>query len=130
MKYLTVVVDDRVGLIADISYILSKAKINIESINGVVAVGNKTIITLGVKDFKRAKEVLSNSGYTPIEKDALVLRLEDKPGELSVVAGILKEHKVTINSVSTLSKDKDYTAIAISVDKPKLAKKLLEKYII
>ena len=129
MKYLTVIVEDRVGLIADISYILSKAKINIETIS-VEVVGDKAIITLGINDIKRAQDVLKNSGYHSVEKDAIILKLEDKPGELNKIANLLKDHKITIKNVHMLSRDGKHTALAMIVDKPKSAKKILEEYLV
>jgi len=129
MKYLTIVVDDRVGLIADISYILSKAKINIESIS-VEVVGDKAIISLGIKDLEKAQEVFRNSGYVFTKQNALVLKLLDRPGELNNIAFVLKEKNIKINNVHILSRGETQTIISIVVDKPKTAKKLLEKYLV
>ena len=49
MKSLTIVADDRVGLLSDISYVLGKSKINIESIS-VDVIGNKAVIVLTIKN--------------------------------------------------------------------------------
>jgi len=52
IKQITVVAEDKVGLLADISYILGKAKINIESLS-VEVQGNKCLIDISVKDEAR-----------------------------------------------------------------------------
>ena len=61
MKQMTLIAKDEVGVLADISYILGKARINIESIT-VASVEAKAIITMFVKDEKRAKELLRANG--------------------------------------------------------------------
>lgn len=129
MKYLTIVVDDRVGLIADISYILSKAKINIETIS-VEVVGGKAIVTLGIKDIKRARDVFKNSGYTFTEQNALVIKLIDRPGELSNITALLKEKKVQVKNIHMLSKGVKYTVLVVIVDKPKAAREVLGEYLV
>jgi len=48
MKDITIIAPDKVGLLADISYILGKARVNIESI-AVTSVGGKAVITVLVK---------------------------------------------------------------------------------
>jgi len=54
MHSITIVADDRVGLLADISYILGTTHINIESIS-VSAIGGKAVITLLVKNPEKAE---------------------------------------------------------------------------
>jgi hypothetical protein len=129
MKNIIVVADDRVGLLADISYILGKAKINIESIS-VDVVGGKAVISLTVKDVKKAREILENSGYKITETNALLVKLVDRPGELSKVTSMLAQEQINIENVHMLSRDGKTTILAITVDKPKKAEQLLRDYLI
>lgn len=57
MRTITIVSNDKVGLLADISYVLAKEKVNIESISADVISG-KGIITLTLSDAEKGKEVL------------------------------------------------------------------------
>ncbi|MCX6773186.1 MAG: ACT domain-containing protein [Candidatus Micrarchaeota archaeon] len=59
MKQITIVADDKVGLLADISYILGKARVNIDAIS-VEVHGGKAIISLTFKDDKKAISLLAN----------------------------------------------------------------------
>ncbi|MBI5223028.1 hypothetical protein HY990_01255 [Candidatus Micrarchaeota archaeon] len=129
MKTITIVADDRVGLVADISYILSKSKLNIESIN-VDVVAGKAIITLSIADIVKAKEALESSGYKAEEINAVIVKLPDQPGELNNVTALLSKEKINILNLHMLSKDGRFTVLSLNVDKPKRASKLLEKYLI
>jgi hypothetical protein len=129
VKTLTIVADDKVGLLADISYILAKSKINIDSVN-VDVVAGKAIISLGVPDAVRGKQVVEAAGYKVEEANSVVIKLPDTPGELSGVTNMLAKDGIKIQSVHTLSKDGKTTVIALLVDKPRRATTLLDKYLI
>ena len=129
MKSVTIVSEDKVGLLADISYILGKAKVNIESIS-VDVVAGKAIITLTVRDPVKSKDVLERNGYTVAESNVLVIKLADKPGELSKITNMLAGEDVSIHNVHMLSRDGKNTVLAIVVDKPKKASKMLDEYLI
>ena len=108
MKQITVVVDDKVGLLADISYLLGRSKVNIDAIS-VGVVGGKSIVTLSVKDNKRALEVLAANGYYCLEADSLVAKLENKPGELAKMSRLLADNKVNIENITVLSQDERFS---------------------
>lgn len=129
MKPLTIVADDKVGLLADISYILGKAKINIDSLS-VDVVGGKAIISLLLSEPERGKSVLEAAGYNVTELSSLVLKLPDKPGELSKVTSILAKEGINIQNVHMLTRDGKTTVISMIVDKPKRAITLLKDYTI
>ena len=128
-KSITVVEDDRVGLLMDISYIMGKEKINIETISAV-SVGGKAIITMMVKDHKKASEILKRNGFNVLEEDTLMIKLPDKPGMLSKIAKLLTENGINMTSMYVVSRDGKNTVIALSADKPRKTKKLLESYLI
>ncbi len=129
MKSITVIADDRVGLLADISYLLGKTKINIESI-GLEVVAGKAVMSLTLKDPEKAKSVLENAGYKVTETNIIVVKLEDQPGELGKITSMMAQEKINIENIHMLSKDSKSTILAITVDKPKRAFKLLEPYLV
>lgn len=128
MKTITIVSKDEVGLLADISYVLAKEKVNIESISMDV-VGEKSVITLGVDDERKAREALKSSGYNVSEEDSVVVKLEDKPGELSRITRMLADSKISIRNVLLVSSDGRNTIISFAVDKPRNAEKLLKDFL-
>ncbi len=129
MKTITIVADDRIGLLADISYILGKAKLNIESI-GVEVVAGKAVVSLGVLDADKAKDVLTQNSYDVKEANVIVVKLTDEPGQFNTITSMLAKEGVDISKVHMLSRDGKVTVIGLTVDKQKKAEKLLEKYLI
>lgn len=128
MKPITIVENDRVGLLADISYILGKNKINIETIS-VNVVGGKAVIVLTTSNPKKAVEVLSQNGYKNLDEDYLVVKLEDKPGELSRITSIVSSAGVNIMNVHLLGRDGKSTIVALKVDKDRKARELLKDFL-
>jgi len=129
MKSITIIADDKVGLLADISYILAKSKINIDSIN-VDVVGGKAIISLGLSDAVKGKGVVESAGYKCEDPSAVVIKLPDKPGELNRITATLAKEGVNVQNVHMLSKDSANTVLAILVDKPKRAALILQPHLI
>ncbi len=128
MKQITIFAEDRVGLLADISYILGKSHINIETVSAASA-GGKAFVIIGLTDAARASQMLKANNYSVMEADILVLRLADKPGELARVSQILTDAGISIVNVSILAKGDGVVFDAMQVDKIEPARKLLKEYI-
>ena len=129
MKQLTVIMDDRVGLLADMSYLLGKAKINIEGIS-VEVHGGKGIINVVVKDEKKATSILHANGYHVLSSEMLIIKIKDEPGELSGISKKLQSAKINIENLYVLVRGEGYCIDAVKVDKPTKAKKILSPYIV
>jgi hypothetical protein len=129
MKTVTIVANDKVGLLADISYILAKAKVNIESIN-VNVVSGKAVITLSLSDAVKGREVLESSGFSIEEMNAVIVKLEDKPGELNRITKLLSQEGINIENVHMLSKDGKTTMLSLLVDNPRKASLVLKDNLI
>ena len=124
MKTITVLAEDRVGLLADVSYILGKSNLNIEALT-VDVVGKKAILSLTVKDYKKATNVLSSNGFVVAEMDSIVIKIPNRPEALTSITDKLAVQKISIATMHTLSSD-DYNGVfALNVDKPRKAVRLL-----
>jgi hypothetical protein len=124
MKSVTVIAEDRVSLLSDISYILGKSSINIESLNMDI-VGGKAIISLMVKDPKKAKTVLEGNGFNTAQMDAIVIKVKNHLSEMAKVTEWLSKEKVSVEDCSMISSSPSEGIFAIRVDKPRKAAKLL-----
>jgi len=129
MKQLNIIVDNKVGTLADISFILGKARINIESISTAI-VGEKAVVVLSVKDEKRAREVLQSNNYKVLVSDAFVVKMPDEPGELSKLSKMLADNGVNIEGIHVLAREGGTTLLSVKVDKVSKAEKMLEGYIV
>lgn len=127
MKTITISANDKVGLLADISYLLAKAKINIETIY-VDVIGGKAIISLEVSDPIRGKQIVEAGGYNVEELDAVVVRLQEK--DLNKATKQLSDDGLKVKSVKVLAKDNHEVIYCMVVDKPKRAVALLQPHLI
>ena len=127
IKQIIVIAEDRVGLLADISYILGKARINIESLSAEVS-GHKCIIDLAVKDDKKATELLSNNGYLVLQPDVLVVRIKDEPAQMAQFTAKLSKEKIRIISLSIITKENGFDTYSLKADHPAKAKRVLSCY--
>jgi len=128
MKQLTIVTEDRVGLLADISYILGQTRINIDSISAGVC-GGKAFINLSISDAGRAAALLKTNHFDVVESDMIVVKLTDEPGELAKISKMLTDANINIQSVAILAKGPDTVFDGIKVDKIESARKVLKAYI-
>lgn len=126
IKELVVVAQDKVGLLADISYVLAKEKINVEQIDANV-VSDKAVISIGILSakYESAKKALLKNNMEVLPAESIVVRLEDKPGELAALARKLADAKINMTNVHVLGKDGAHVFDSISVDKPREARKIL-----
>ena len=127
MKSVTIVADDRVGLLADISYVLGKSNVNIDGLV-VDVIGGRAVINLEVKDPKKAKDVLESNGFQTAKPDAIVIKVgNDSAGKITEM---LEGEKVHVSEMTTLSSDTKDTIYAINVDKPRKATKMLTPFLL
>lgn len=129
MKVVTIVADDRVGLLMDISSLLAKAKINIESVNADAHAG-KAVITMALSDASKGKRLLEEAGYTVEASGTVIVELIDRPGELGKITAMLSKEGISITSVHTIARDGKKTLLSLRTDNPKKAATILKDYII
>jgi len=122
-----VVAEDKVGLLADISYILGKAKINIESLSAEVQ-GNKCIIDLSIKDEAKATSLLTNNGYQVLKHDVLVVKIKDEPAQMAQFTARIAKEKISTVSLHLITKENGYDTYALQVDHTAKAKRVLASY--
>ena len=129
MKQITVVVADKIGVLAELSYLLGKAHVNIDAISAEVQ-GGKSVINLVVSDDKKAEMILKSNGYHVLAGEMLVVKVKDEPGALSEISKKLQKAKINISSIYLLTRGEGYSLDALMVDKPKKAKKVLAAYLV
>lgn len=126
VKSITVIADDKVGLLADISYVLAKTKINIETVN-VDVLSGKAVISIGLKDPLKAKETLEKAGYF-VDMSPMIIRIkkENAPG----IFEELKKKGIKVIDAKLLSEDQELQIYSFDVDKKKRASEILSMCLI
>ncbi len=114
MKEITVIANDRIGLLADVSEALAAKGINIHAIS-VEVISRSCIARIMVEDASAAKKVLEKGGYKVMDADLLVVHLKDQPGELAQVTRKLAKSQVSIHNILMVSRENGQTVLAMHV---------------
>ncbi|MHB8604634.1 MAG: ACT domain-containing protein [Thermoplasmatota archaeon] len=97
-RQLVVFIENKPGALAEIAQVLGAAKVNIEAIllEGSVDFGTAR---LHVDHPREGEKALIDAGFQVQSGDAIMLKLENKPGELARVALLLAKEKLNIEAV-------------------------------
>ncbi len=94
-KQLIIVTEDKPGMLAEVSGVLAKDKINLEAICAY-GMEKKAIFEVICSDNQKAKIALSAKGWQVKEDDVVVVGLENRPGALSMIANKLKAKNINL----------------------------------
>ena len=126
-NFLKIIADNRPGIVADISRLLAKSKINIEDISAL-GFGEKGLVVLLTSNQEKTVRVLQDAGYSVLADQGFVVKLDNRPGAFAKVADLLAKKGINIGSVSAIGKDKASVYIVLMTDQTDKAKKLLKPY--
>lgn len=84
------------------------------------------MVRLVTSDADRGREALSKANMEFSERNLLVAKLEDKPGELARVASELAREGVNIDAAYMLDKDSSHVHLALAVSDEAKAKNVLK----
>jgi hypothetical protein len=129
MKPLTIIMQDRVGLISDMSYVLGKERINIDGIDANV-VGKKIVVTILVKNPGKAMEILKRNGFSNFDSEYIVVKIGDKPGEMAKVTELLKKKKVNILHLHQIPGEEGEALVAIKTNRPRASREILKPFMV
>ncbi len=124
MKQIIVPVPNSPGTLAAITESLAAAGVNIESIDAEAIEANGVII-LRVDHYDDALRSLRDAGFRAVTEDALVLRLENRPGALAAIARRLTDSQIAIRSLQILERCGPTSLVTLVIDDPSAAKSLL-----
>ena len=124
MKQITIITENERGEVAAITTLLAGLEINIEDIE--VEKGKELgVITLAVDKYDEALRALRDAGFQAISQDALVVRLEDKPGALAEVATRFQEKSIGMRSMHIIQRRSGFAHVSIVTTDNEQAAELL-----
>ncbi len=113
MEEITIIGENRVGLLAQIAETLGRAGVNIESISAH-GQEDKAIIKLITNDVNSAIKRLSSLPTIEIKRSPiLVVELINRPGELGKITRKLANRGINLESVYIIGSGKDFLKVAI-----------------
>jgi len=130
MKQITIVTENRTGVVADVTEALAGNNINIETLDAE-AVDDSGIIILTVDRYDEALQVLSQiPDIQAVSEEAILIRLEDKPGALAQIARRFHTAQIGLRSIRILKRDPPNSVVAISTERTAEALELVKDLLI
>lgn len=124
MKQITVLVRNERGVAAEIASALAERGVNIEEFE-IEGIEDRGLVVLTVDKYDEALRALRDRGFRAITQDALLVRLEDKPGALAAVALRLKEAGLDLRSMHIVRRDAGVTVASLVASDPARAAEVL-----
>lgn len=113
MKQITILTDDRPGILAEICEALAAENINLESMDAETHMHHGVII-ITVDKYDKALHVLRNASFQAVSENAILIKLEDKPGALAQIAKRFKDANINLKSLRILRRDGADSIVAIT----------------
>ena len=129
MNRIIIVTANKIGLLADVSEILALANINIEDIKAE-AVSDIGIISMRVNLYDKALAALQAEGFEAYTEDVILLKVEDRPGGLAVMAKKFKDKGLDVKSIRIVRRSQNFVIVAVACDKMEEAKKVVKDLMI
>jgi histidine decarboxylase len=129
MKQIIIITDNQSGDVATISTLLGDLDINIEEIE-VEKSEELGVITLSVDRYDAALRAIRQAGFQAITQDALLVRLEDKPGALAKIATRFEEKSIELRSMHIIRRRNGRAHVSIVTTNNEKAAELLNDVIV
>jgi len=130
MKQLTIITEDRPGLLSEIATLLAEAGINIQDVDAEAA-GPTSAISIAVDRYDEAVRILSARGWKVYAENTIVIEVPDEPGALARVARRFSDAGVNLRSVRFIRRRKGKALVALCTPEEtralELVKELLPK---
>jgi hypothetical protein len=125
MRDFAVHLTHRPGELSRIASALAKAGVNLKSV-AAMAVGNQGVLHLIADDVQAARDAFQTNHIPFEEREVLTVLKENRAGELADVADRLANANVNLEAIYIVGLEGDLIELAVVVDDPKKAKKVLE----
>ncbi|UCE91447.1 MAG: ACT domain-containing protein [Methanobacteriota archaeon] len=119
----SVKLENRPGELARMTEALSKEGVNIRAISTEPHAG---LIRMVASDETKCRQCLQRMSIEFSERNLLVARVEDRPGELARISSMLSKEGVNIDGAYLLDKDSGIAQIALAVSDEDKAKNTLK----
>ncbi len=130
MKQLTIISENRFGILTEISEALANAEVNIESIDAEL-VADHVVIVLIAEPYDRARQVVHQfPDMQVVTEDAILVKLRNEPGALAKIARRFTDAGVGVRSVRFIQRDENYGLVAISTDRTDKAMALVSDVLV
>jgi hypothetical protein len=125
-KQFVVQLKNEPGAMANLAEALAARGVDLRAIGGG-SMGDSGHVIMTTADDETAKTVLEDGGYVYIEGESILAEVDDKPGGMARLARALADAGVNIEGHLFLGRWGDRAMFAFVVDKPDVARPILER---
>jgi len=122
-KEFSVKLPNKSGELARVAEALEKDGVNIRTISTEPHAG---VVRIVASDPEKSRQSLKRAGLEFSERNLLVAKLEDKPGELARVTRALAKEGINIDAAYMLDKDSKHVHVALAVSDEDKARNILK----
>ncbi|HEY8515184.1 MAG TPA: ACT domain-containing protein [Candidatus Binatia bacterium] len=126
-RQLTLILENRPGVLADVCADLAQAKINIKGIY-VENLVDHSAVRVVVSDPDKAMHLLGAAGVLVFENEIVAVPVENRPGTLAAIARRLGKARVNIDYMYASTPDRGKAVIFLAVSNVKRAGEALKGY--
>ncbi len=114
------------GAMANLAEELAARGVDLRAIGGG-GLGNSGHVIMTTADDDTTRRILDEGQYTYVEGESIIAEVDDRPGGMARVARALADAGVNIHGHLFLGRWGDRAMFAFVVDRPDLAKPILER---
>ncbi|MEE9345409.1 MAG: hypothetical protein V3U88_07355 [Methylococcales bacterium] len=130
MKQLSIIAENRLGVVTEITEALAAGEVNIESLNAELAVDH-TVIMLNVDRYDHALQIIYKlPNMRIITEDAILVKLVNEPGALAKIARRFTDAGIGLRSIRFMERNNEYGLVAISTDRTDSALALVDDVLV
>jgi len=126
LKQITVLVENKVGALADVCEKLGNVGINLEAISAQ-GEDDHGVIRIITTDDRSATNLLQKAGYRVIVGDVMTFKVNDAPGELAKTVKRIARSGVNIECIYLLNKGSGFAEFALKSSDNTAAEKSLKR---
>ena len=125
-KQFVVQLKNEPGAMATLAESLAAGGVDLRAIGGG-SIGDNGHVIMTTADDEQASAILVERGYTFIEGESILAEVDDRPGGMARLARALADADVNIYGHLFLGRWGDRATFAFVVDKPDVARPILER---
>jgi hypothetical protein len=114
------------GAMASLAEALAARGVDLRAIGGG-GLGDSGHMIMTTADDDATRQILDEGGYTYVEGESIIAEVDDRPGGMARIARALADAGVNIHGHLFLGRWGDRAMFAFVVDRPDLAKPILER---
>jgi hypothetical protein len=125
-RQFVVQVPNKPGQMALLAEQMAAAGVDLRAIGGG-GLGDSGHVIMTTADDETTRRVLDDGRYTYVEGESIIAEVDDKPGGMARIARALADAGVNIHGHLFLGRWGDRAMFAFVVDRPEVAKPILER---